>query len=82
LAPLYAFKKYSNLTPNSNLLRLTRPTNIIITRLIKYIVVVVDNIIEGIINVNYKAIVEVLIQVYFRVITKRSAMFIRSQITS
>ena len=37
---------------------------------------------EGIINVNYKVIVEVLIEVYFKVITKKSAIFIRSQITS
>jgi len=45
-------------------------------------VAIVGNIIEGTINVNYKAIVEVLIEVYFKVITKRSAIFIRSQITS
>ena len=50
----------------------------IITRLIKYIVAVVGNIEEGIININYKVIIEVLIEVYFNVITKRSAMFIRS----
>ena len=42
----------------------------------------VGNIAEGIINVNYKAIIEVLIEVYFEVITRRSTMFIRSQITS
>jgi hypothetical protein len=57
-------------------------TNIIITRLIKYIVAVVGNIIEGIINVDYKAIVEVLAEVYFKVITRRNAIFTRSQITS
>jgi hypothetical protein len=45
-------------------------------------VAVVGNIEEGIINVNYKVIVEVLIEVYFKVITKRSATFIGSQITS
>ena len=39
---------------------------------------VVGNIEEGIINVNYKAIVEALIEVYFKVIAKRSAIFIRS----
>ena len=39
---------------------------------------VVGNTEKGIINVNYKAIMEVLIEVYFKVITKRSAMFIRS----
>ena len=43
---------------------------------------VVGNIEEGIINVNYKVIVEVLIEVYFKIITKKSAIFIRSQITS
>jgi hypothetical protein len=37
---------------------------------------------EGITNVNYKAIIEVLIEVYFKVITRRSAIFIRSQIAS
>jgi len=57
-------------------------TNTIITRLIKYIMAVVGNIAEGIISVDYKVIVEVLIEVYFKVITKRSAMFVRSQITS
>jgi hypothetical protein len=45
-------------------------------------VAIVGNIEEGIININYKVIIEVLIEVYFKVITKRSAMFIRSQITS
>jgi len=42
-------------------------------------VAVVGNMEEGIINVNYKATVEVLIEVYFKVITKRSTTFIRSQ---
>jgi len=42
-------------------------------------VAVVGNIEEGIININYKATVEVLIEVYFKVIARRSAMFIRSQ---
>ena len=41
----------------------------------------VGNIEEGIINVNYKVIMEVLIEVYFKVITKKSTTFI-SQITS
>jgi len=45
-------------------------------------VAVVGNIIEGTINVNYKAIIEVLIEVYFKVITRRSATFVRSQIAS
>ena len=43
---------------------------------------VVGNIVEGIINVNYKVIIEVLIEVYFKVITRRSAIFIRSQTAS
>jgi hypothetical protein len=50
----------------------------IITRLIKHIVAVVGNTEKGIINVNYKAIIEVLVEVYFEVIAKRSAIFIRS----
>ena len=50
----------------------------IITRLIKYIVAVVGNIEEGITNIDYKVIVEVLMEVYFKVITRRSAIFIRS----
>ena len=33
---------------------------------------------EGIINVNYKAIIEVLVEVYFKVITRRNTIFIRS----
>ena len=36
------------------------------------------SIVKGIININYKIIIEVLIEVYFKVITKRSAIFIRS----
>ena len=60
---------------------MTRLTNIIITRLIKYIVAGVDNTVEGIIS-DYKVKVEVLIEVYFKVITRRSTIFIRSQIPS
>ena len=45
-------------------------------------VAAVVNTIEGIINANYKAIVEVFIEVYFKVIARRNAMFVRSQITS
>ena len=41
----------------------------------------VGNIVESIIN-NYKVKVEVLIEVYFKVITRRSTTFIRNQITS
>ena len=33
---------------------------------------------KGIINVNYKAIMEVLVEVYFKVIARRSTTFIRS----
>ena len=54
----------------------------IIIGLIKYIVVVVGNTAEGTINVNHKAIMEVLIEVYFEVIAKRSVIFVRSQIAS
>jgi len=39
----------------------------------------VGNIVEGITN-DYKAKVEVLIEVYFEVITRRSATFIRNRI--
>ena len=39
---------------------------------------VVGNIVKGIINVDYKAIMEVLMEVYFKVITRRSTIFIRS----
>jgi len=37
--------------------------------------------VEGIIN-DYKVKVEVLIEVYFKVITRRSAIFIRNRIAS
>ena len=50
----------------------------IITGLIKHIVAAVGNIAEGTINANYKAIMEVFIEVYFKVIAKRNAMFVRS----
>jgi len=53
----------------------------ITTGLIKYIVAVVGNTAEGTIN-DYKVKVEVLIEVYFKVIAKRSAIFIRNQIAS
>ena len=39
-------------------------------------VAVVGNIVEGIININYKVIIEVLIEVYFKVITRKSTIFI------
>ena len=37
---------------------------------------------EGIINTNYKAIIEVLMEIYFEVIARRNAIFIKSQITN
>ena len=43
----------------------------ITTRLIKYIVAAVGNTVEGIINANYKVIIEVLIKVYFKLIAKK-----------
>jgi len=48
-----------------------------ITGLIENIVAVVGNIVEGIIN-NYKVKVEVLVEVYFKVIAKRNATFVRN----
>jgi len=44
-------------------------------------VAVVSNTVEGTIN-NYKAKVEVLIEVHSKVITRRSTIFIRNRITS
>ena len=44
-------------------------------------VVVVGTIVEGIIN-DYKAKVEVLVEVYFKIIARRSTTFIRNRITS
>jgi len=43
---------------------------------------VVGNMVKGIINVDYKVIIEVPIEVYFKVIARRNATFIRSQIAS
>ena len=43
---------------------------------------VIGNTVEGIINANYKAIVKVLIEVYFKVIARRNIMFVRSQIAN
>ena len=45
-------------------------------------VAAIGNTVEGIINTNYKAIIEVLIEVHFKVIAKRNAIFVRSQIAS
>jgi hypothetical protein len=53
-------------------------TNTTITRLITYIVAVVDNTVEGIININYKAIIEVLMEVYFKIIARRNIIFIKN----
>ena len=50
----------------------------IITRLIKYIVAAVGNTAEGTININYKIIMEVFIEIYFKVITGRNIIFIRN----
>ena len=41
-------------------------------------VAVVGNMAEGIININHKAIIEV----YFKVIARRSTTFVRNQIAS
>ena len=41
-------------------------------------VAVVGNIVESIINANYKAIIEVFIEIYFKIITRRNAIFVRS----
>ena len=49
-----------------------------ITRLIKHIIAVVGNIVKSIININYKTIIEVFIEVHFKIITRRNTMFIRS----
>ena len=53
-------------------------TNIITTRLTEHIVAVVGNIAKDTININYKAIMEVLIKVYFKVIIKKSVTFVIS----
>ena len=37
---------------------------------------------EDTININYKAIIEVFIEVYFKVIIKRNIISVRSQIAS
>jgi len=38
----------------------------------------VGDIVEGIINIDYKVTVEVLIEVYFKIINRKNAIFIRS----
>ena len=56
-------------------------TNMTITGLIKYMVVVVGTMAKGIIN-DYKTKVEVLVEVHFKVITKKYATFVKNRITS
>ena len=53
----------------------------ITTGLIKYMVAVVGNMAKGIIN-DYEAKVEVFVVVYFEVIARKSAMFVRNWIFS
>ena len=43
---------------------------------------IVENTVKGTININYKAIIEVFIEVYFKVIAKKSIIFVISQIAS
>jgi hypothetical protein len=50
----------------------------ITTGLIEYIVDIVGNMAEDTININYKVIMEVLMEIYFKVIIKRNVTFIRS----
>ena len=38
----------------------------------------VGNIVEGIINVDYKAIIKVLIEIHFEVIARRNTIFVRN----
>ena len=52
------------------------------TGLIEYIVDIVGNMAEDTININYKTIMEVFIEVYFKVIIKRNIIFVRSQIAN
>jgi len=54
----------------------------IITGLIKHIVARVGDTAEGIININYKVIVEVLVEVYLKTINRRNTIFVKSQIAS
>jgi hypothetical protein len=53
-----------------------------ITRLIKHIMAAVGNTVKGIINANHKVIIEVLIEIYFKVIARRNTIFIKNQITN
>jgi len=38
----------------------------------------VGDMAEGTININYKVIVEVLVEVYLKIINRRNAIFVRS----
>jgi hypothetical protein len=42
----------------------------------------VGNTVEGTINTNYKAIMEVFIEIYFKIIARRNTIFVRSQIAN
>ena len=42
----------------------------------------VGNTVKGIINTNYKAIMEVFIKIHFKIIARRNVIFIKSQITN
>jgi hypothetical protein len=57
---------------------MTWPTNTTTTGLIEYIVAIVGNIAEDIININYKAIIEVLMEIYLKIIARRNAIFIKN----
>ena len=54
-------------------------TNTTTTGLIKHIMAVVGDTAEGTIN-DYKAKVEVFVEVHFKVIARRSVIFVRNQI--
>ena len=43
---------------------------------------IVGNTVKGIININYKTIIEAFVEIYSKVIAKRNAISIRSQIAS
>ena len=44
----------------------------------EHMVAIVGNIVKGTISINYKAIIKVFVEVYFKIITKRSIIFIRN----
>ena len=49
-----------------------------ITRLIKYTVAIVGNIIKGIININYKTIIKAFMEIHFKITARRNIIFIKS----